>query len=215
MLRQINDFFETTTIHGFVYISNSQLKSTRIVWAVAVLIAFGGASYFLYETIDGFSDKYVSTTIETRSIQEFPFPAVTIHPGDYNSENYFLRNFLNQFEFTRYDKNSSLKDNVEFNKVYRWLVSPMNDQLFDSVEKYLIESKSVDSRGRTFLQAKGGIFRKEVCSLVALRDRNISLQETIRRTFLFNLYKFRYFPYLLKVIRKLISPVIEDTFDLT
>ena len=122
---EVNNFFSSTSIHGFPYISDAQSKSTRIIWTISVLLAFLGASYFLYHTIDGFDEKYVSTTIESRSIQEFPFPAVTFHSGDYNSKNGFLKSFLNQFDFTRYNKRSYLFDNNVFLDLYEWLVSPM------------------------------------------------------------------------------------------
>ena len=59
-----------------------------------MITALSGASYFLYQTVDGFDEKYVSTTIETRSVKGFSFPAVTFHPGDFNSKKTFLRNFL-------------------------------------------------------------------------------------------------------------------------
>ena len=85
-----------------------------------VLAGLGGASYFLYESVKGFGEKYVSTTIETRSIQEFPFPAVTFHPGDFNSKEAFKRTFLNQFEFTRYDETSQLRNNEDFRNLYQW-----------------------------------------------------------------------------------------------
>ena len=99
--KELNEFFSSTSIHGFPYISSTQATSTRIIWTIIVSLALGGASFFLYETVKGFDDKYISTTIETRSIQEFPFPAVTFHPGDFNSKNAFKRTFLNELEFTR------------------------------------------------------------------------------------------------------------------
>ena len=85
--QEAQKFFASTSIHGLPYISNSQSRSTRIIWTIFALSALCGASYFLYETVDGFDEKYVSTTIDTRSIKEFPFPAVTFNPGDYNSKN--------------------------------------------------------------------------------------------------------------------------------
>ena len=100
---EVNEFFALTTIHGFQYLNNTQSKSTRVIWTLIVLAGFAANSYFLYNTVDGFSDKYVTTTVETRSIQEFPFPAITFHPSKYNSKDALKRHFLNQFEFTRYD----------------------------------------------------------------------------------------------------------------
>ena len=93
------------------------------------------AGYFLAETLAGFNEKFTSTTIETRSVQQFPFPAVTFYPGDYNSENAFLRTFLNQFQFTRYknigDHPNELEENEVFIRMFEWLISPMNKRLFE------------------------------------------------------------------------------------
>ena len=217
MIKQINDFFEATTIHGFVYISNSQQRSTRIIWTISVLIALGFASYFLYQTVDGFSTKYVSTTIETRGIQEFPFPAVTFYPGQFNSEKGLLRTFLNQFEFTRYvdkrhDKgNNPMEDNEKFMNLFGWLVSPMNDNLFDATQNFLINDQAKNNKGQTFIQSKGKMFKNEACSLVALfKKRSVNLDKDIKKIFLHNMYKFNFFPDLMNLIRKQVSPMIKN-----
>ena len=97
--KEVNNFFSSTSIHGFPYISSTQSRSTRFIWTIIVLFGLGGAIFFLYETIDGFDENYITTTTETRSVQDYPFPAVTFHPGGYNSKYAFLRNFFNQFEF--------------------------------------------------------------------------------------------------------------------
>ena len=182
--RELNDFFSSTSIHGFPYISDTQSMSTRIIWTIIVLAGFGVASYFLYNTVDGFSDKYVTTTVETRKIQDYPFPAVTFYPGAYNSNKSFMRDFLNDFEFTRYDYGSSLRANEKFMDLYQWLISPMNDDLFDDVEAFLI-------RNGSYLEGKASQQSEEVCKLVGLHQNNISLKKEIRDIFLVNMYKFR------------------------
>ena len=131
--REMNDFFASTSIHGFPYISDTHSKSTRIIWTVIVVGGFGITSYFLYNTVDGFSEKHISTTVETRSIKDYPFPAVTFHPGEYNSEKYFLKKFLNEFEFTRYDPSSSVEDNNKFFNLYQWLLTPMKNKIFEVI----------------------------------------------------------------------------------
>ena len=107
--KEVNDFFSSTSIHGFSYINGTQSKFTRIIWIIIVLFALSVTSYFLYQTVVGFETKYISTTIETKNIQKYPFPAVTFHPGNYNSQKAFLRTFLNQFEFTRYLESSHFR----------------------------------------------------------------------------------------------------------
>ena len=83
----------------------------------------------------------MTTTIETWSIQDYPFPAVTFYPGDFNSQNAFLKDFLNEFEFTRFGCYESfpLCDNEKFMALYEWLLAAMNDELFDDTEKYIID----------------------------------------------------------------------------
>ena len=207
ILQQINNFFEATTIHGFAYISKSQQRTTRIIWTLLVFAALGGASYILYHTVEGFGDKFVSTTIETRSIHEFPFPAVTFHPGDYNSKNAFLRSFLNQFEFTRYYDDAydnPLRSNEKFSNIYSWLVKPMQNEIFDDIEKHLIEEKMVkeDLKGYTsFLQSKERMFKNEICAILSLQKKNVSMKEDVRQIFASNMYKFWRFPDLMNLIR--------------
>ena len=134
--KEVNNFFTSTSIHGFPYISNTNERSTRIIWSIILFLGFGAATFFLYETIGGFNEKYVTTTVETRSIQDYPFPAITFHPGDFNSKDAFLRDFLNEFEFVRFDKNSSLRSNEKFMNLYQWLISQTsNDEFFDDIEK--------------------------------------------------------------------------------
>ena len=201
---EVNNFFSSTSIHGFPYISDSQSRSTRIIWTLCVLTAFGVTSYFLYQTVDGFGSKYVSTTIETRSIQEYPFPAVTFHPGDYNSKNAFLRSFLNQFEFTRYYENSSKRNNDNFFNIYTWLVTPHQEKLFEDVEKFLIKNQGL------FLQSKESIYRYEICGLLTLQMKNISIKEYIVHIFASNMYKLWRFPDLVNLVRKQISSRIQE-----
>ena len=42
---------------------------------------------------------------------------------------------------TRFDKNSPLRDNEYFMRIYGWLLSPANTKLFDDIESFLINEK--------------------------------------------------------------------------
>ena len=217
--REVNEFFSSTSIHGFPYISDSQSRSTRIIWTVIVISGFAVTSYFLYNTVNGFNEKYVTTTVETRSIKEFPYPAVTFYPGEYNSKDAFLRDFLNQFEFTRYHKDSVLRDNEKFMQLYSWLIIPTKDQLLDDIENILIKDKKVISggpfKGCTFLQYMTSSLKQEVCQLVALREnKNISLKPSIRDLFMSNMYKYRILmsPYSHPFVNE-ISRIIQESLN--
>ena len=86
MMEYLNNFLESSIIHGLFYLGKSQTKCTRIIWTFIVATAFVVASYFLTLTLMGFEENYTTTDIGTRSIKDYPFPTVTFYPGDHNSE---------------------------------------------------------------------------------------------------------------------------------
>ena len=213
--KEANAFFSSTSIHGFPYISSTQSRSTRVIWTVIVLASFGINAYFLFETLNGFNEKYVTTTVETKSIKEYPFPAVTFHPGEYNSKNAFLRHFLNQFEFTRYDEDSALRNNELFLNSYHWLVSSISDELFDDAENYLLYTSSGQSYMMTWYE---DYFHDETCKLLSLYYNDISLKSQIRNIFMINMYKFRDLNRnnpnnIYSLIHEEIGPIIQEAVD--
>lgn len=190
----LNSFLERTSIHGLSYLTKDEAKCTRFIWTLIVLTASGIAGYLLYNTVVGFDEHYTSTTIETASIQNYPFPAVTFHPGDFNLENSLSRTLLNQLEFTRFNKGNHLRNNEQFMRQFRWLVSPMNNELFERVEKYLLSEER-------FLKYKGRMVEKQSCMLVALYNKKISPRNIVPNFFLKNMYKFNGFEDPLKLIK--------------
>ena len=205
--KELNAFFEATTVHGLAYLESRQTKCTRTFWFLVSLAALGIASYFLYQTVTGFDTKYTSTVIETRSIQDFPFPAVTFHPGEYNLKKSFLRKLLNQLEFTRYQEISHVRDNELFLKQFEWLISPMNNEVFDGVEKYLL------LEGQKFVKSKQKYIQNDACTLVSLTSRKDAfkkLKKDIRYIFLQNMHKYNNFVDLINVLKNQVSPIIME-----
>ena len=210
-LTELNDFFSSTTIHGFHYIHRSQSRFTRFVWTVFVLVTLAAASVFLCQTFHDWGTAYISTTIETRGVEKYPFPAVTFYPGEFSSKTAFLRTLLNHFKLTRYEASSPLYDNAEFMKKYSNFVNtlgPGSTSLFVWVQKYLLETD------RTFIQTKAGTFRNEVCSLLTLKNRNKRKYEEIRQEIIneFNRNMFKYAGYskVLGFSRNTLKSLIQD-----
>ena len=201
MKDEVNNFLTSTTIHGLAYISDNESRFTRFIWILIVTAALSTASYFLYQTVEGYGTKFTSTTIETRSIQDFPFPAVTFHSGDFTSRTSFLQTFLNQFEFTRYEESSQMRENEKFYKQFDWLIVMMNDEIFEGVEKFLIKEQR-------FIKSKGGRFRSEICSLVLLQLNRISFKKRIRKIFMMNMYKYKSYQDSVFLLKNEIFPLI-------
>ena len=162
--KEANEFFSSTSIHGLPYISNTQSRSTRIIWTIIVLGGFGVTSYFLYNTVCGFDEKYVTTT---RSIHEYPFPAITFHPGNYNSKDAFKKIFLNQLNFHHFNHYDPIQDS-ENAYLYQWLLNPQNENFLNDIEK---NSVLLISSGWGLGDLKDET--DYTCSLLALHEKNI------------------------------------------
>ena len=116
--RELNDFLSSTSVHGLPYIHRSQSGTTRVIWTVLVAGALITATVLLVQTVGDWDTNYISTTLKTRGIENYPFPAVTFHPGDFPTRKHFLRTLLNHFEMTRYNESSPLYDNSVFMKKF-------------------------------------------------------------------------------------------------
>ena len=127
--RELNDFLSSTSVHGLPYIHRSQSRTTRVIWTVLVAGALITATVLLVQTVGDWDTNYISTTLKTRGIENYPFPAVTFHPGDFSYENNFLRVFLNHFQMTRYNESSPLYDNEEFTK-------DIESQIYTEIRKF-------------------------------------------------------------------------------
>ena len=148
----------------------------------------------MYETIIGFNENHVTTTTATKSVQYYPFPAVTFHPGGHNSKLAFLRHFLNKFEFTRYYSKDSdmplLLDNDKFMNLYKGFLGPMIGYLFHDIENLLMqEDKFLEENKEDCFHGYEEV--DFVCPILALHNRNISLEESVKRIYLENLFKYR------------------------
>ena len=207
--QELNDFLSSTSIHGLPYLAQS--RSTRIIWTILVAAALTSATVFLVQTVGDWSTKHITTTMETQSVERFPFPAVTFFGGDFSSKKAFLRAFLNQFQMTRYDESSPLYDNKKFTESFKKFVNIFDGKsLFYWVENYLLEEEE-------FVREKGSIFRQEVCSLVSLLSRGETNLETLRTDiadfFNLNIYKFRGFKDIVIFMRKELSPKITEMIE--
>ena len=67
-MEHIKEYFESSTVHGFSYISNTR-KYVRSLWILIVIGGFIGAFVLIHESFDSWADNPVKTTLETHSEQ--------------------------------------------------------------------------------------------------------------------------------------------------
>ena len=74
----ITEYLETTTIHGLRYLSECRSIIEKAVWFFMIVACIcSGAQSILSFFVDSNNDP-IKTTISTTSIQNVPFPAITI-----------------------------------------------------------------------------------------------------------------------------------------
>ena len=79
MNHYFKQFFESSTIHGLVYIS-SETKFARLFWTLVVITGFTIATILINDAFTNWSESPIKTTVEKKSISELKFPKVTVCP---------------------------------------------------------------------------------------------------------------------------------------
>ena len=79
MLREINSFLSSTTIHGLSYIPSSR-KPLKLFWLSVVLAGFTCSICLIQKSFRGWQESPISTSVEILPITEITFPNVTVCP---------------------------------------------------------------------------------------------------------------------------------------
>ena len=92
-----NEFLQSSTIHGFSYISTSK-RYVRLFWIVVVLTGFLISGSLIKQAFSNWKNDPFKTTIETRPITELTFPNITVCPprDTFTNLNYDLYMLQNQ-----------------------------------------------------------------------------------------------------------------------
>ena len=78
-MNKVEDFLETSTIHGLIHISRNR-KYAKLIWILVVIGGFTLASIMIQESFQTWADDPIKTTIESKSIKELHFPKLTVCP---------------------------------------------------------------------------------------------------------------------------------------
>ena len=76
----INEFLESSTVHGLAHISSAKSRAARVAWFAIVLACFAIAIHMITSSYKEWQESPVSTTITTHPITELDFPTVTVCP---------------------------------------------------------------------------------------------------------------------------------------
>eukprot|EP00094_Tigriopus_californicus_P011134 TCALIF_10745-PA protein Name:"Similar to ppk28 Pickpocket protein 28 (Drosophila melanogaster)" AED:0.17 eAED:0.17 QI:0/0/0/0.66/1/1/3/0/792 len=75
-------FCSSSTIHGTYFWTESKSRLAKIAWGIIVLMGVLFAIFIINSSFKGWKDNPVVTSVMQKSIEEIPFPAITICPMD-------------------------------------------------------------------------------------------------------------------------------------
>jgi hypothetical protein len=80
---EVTRYLEETTIHGLRYLSHGRNYLEKFVWFVVIVASLSIATYLIAVNIHETYADPILTTIDTTSVKNVPFPAITVR-GDYD-----------------------------------------------------------------------------------------------------------------------------------
>ena len=72
-MEYFRNYLEYSSIHGVVYISTTR-RLVKLFWVLIVFAGFIGAGVLIQQSVQGWRDSPIKTTIETRPISELKIP---------------------------------------------------------------------------------------------------------------------------------------------
>ena len=137
MWQSVAEYFESTSIHGFSHLRASKTFLGRLLWILIIGSCFSLAALLICESIEEANDNPILTNIETISVQDIPFPAVTIKTPEPNIWRHFAK-ILNGLAFDQV--RSELPEDSKLVE----MISPILDQVLDIILEKFQPNEEID-----------------------------------------------------------------------
>ena len=214
---ELNSFAEETSIHGFTYLSHPHHLCSKLSWTALLAAAFSLAIVMIGQNFRDTAAHPLSTTLDTVSVTQVPFPAITIHPGTFRNEKALFKRMFDYLALERYNKNDQLRNNTEFQKIWQNSLTKNN-----WIDKFIQETKLTIKNDQKFMRKKG-MFKNIAAILAAAEKQDIRIVQHITKSLdeaiMANMFKFRYFSQVLNLwIRGILEPIIKEaqtTYNIT
>ena len=104
LLHSFGEYCDSTSIHGLAYLKSSQTFIEKLLWALIIITCFTLAGLLIFAHFKDSDENPILTNIETISVQELPFPAVTINadPLSRHDSWRYVSKILNGLKFDNY-----------------------------------------------------------------------------------------------------------------
>ena len=131
--KSLAEYFESTTIHGFRYLRVSKTLIERFAWIGIIGTCFILAGLLIWQSIEESHQNPVLTTIETISVKEVPFPAITVDAGIPDPLGHAEKMF-NELAFDFEYRNEILNKNLPDGKDLRQVFDPFLNLVLDKMK---------------------------------------------------------------------------------
>ena len=122
----VNDYLESTTIHGFSYLGVGRHVLVKLGWFGIICTCFTLAGILIQQSLEEARDNPVMTTVESVPAPKVPFPAVTVDSG-FPDRFGFPENVLNGLAFFGYSKSKGKSVHEIFEQTIQELIFKMNE----------------------------------------------------------------------------------------
>ena len=79
-METLNEFLESSSIHGLFYIRGAKSPLARMIWILIVLAGFSAAGKVIYDSFQAWDESPVVSSVRTKPITQMKFPQVTVCP---------------------------------------------------------------------------------------------------------------------------------------
>ena len=172
----IKGYINETTVHGFHYVAVSKNPCEVVLWLAVI---FGGIIATAYMVAESFNEAYenpILTTIDTTSVKDVPFPAISVDAGKVTNSWGFIEKALDLVDFECYDdpydctNSSSLRR--DFDGLFRAVIERWQEVLQANLDanydiKGLEDLKNIEVRG---FVSKFDEFEESVAILAYLKQ---------------------------------------------
>ena len=95
----ISSYFSVSSIHGFRYLVDCKNNIEKFCWCFVIAMSLYFAGWMIWTSIEDNNEEPILTTIETTSIKNVPFPAVTIAADGRANPWGFVKKTFNMMSF--------------------------------------------------------------------------------------------------------------------
>ncbi len=141
----LTSYFKETTVHGFRYVVEGRNFAEKTIWVLTIILAFIISTYMAMTSMREARENPISTSIEIKSIDKVPFPAVTVLAGGGEEADMSYRliaDILNtvKFDCSRMTKDEKdgvkcLNDTLEVRRVIRPLMLNTVKSVYEGYKK--------------------------------------------------------------------------------